>query len=594
MRGRFAVFLCSLFLFPLASRAVPLESERPLLNRTEHRLFDLLIKNLRFPKLPLPAGTATVFCQFEGATLRVLVVGPKDANAKTYAQVLDDWRKRNRLPGDTFYSQDEDGVAASYTYQPSLPFVTDFRSEHDLQQLADVSKTLEGQIFFEVSASAPTHIGGLDSPLYKSENGTRFWNFSDSTTRLPMVSNQTHIDVGQIIALLLWVSLVPVGFLCSWFGSLWATNDESVAIEQRRQRYGKILKGGVQGSLIAHALLTLVAFPSGFLDPICLLWFGLRFSKIAMSVIPAFFIVPLLIFPILRRREARLFAPTSAETQVRENKMTRSRFINKEGLSRRIGLVVTVNTLKFVCSILSVLFILAPGSPFDSGQNWRLLPFIFLCILSLIKIPTRTDPVNPTDPDFLSLEARLRDSVQWVSHQMGFRPMQSKVITDPISLIFAVQKQKDTVSVTPEVVELFSDTELKFSIAQVLAPERLKQINLNMAFLFLPLIVFVIFVISALSGRSPTLVTPGYTFSPLTFFLLGYFPISFLLPRFREQQMIRADALAVKITRDPAAAKSVLRKMAYRSDAPAIQEIDVTVSNPRLAARLAAIDRVQL
>lgn len=85
----------------------------------------------------------------------------------------------------------------------------------------------------------------------------------------------------------------------------------AIPIAQRRKLYGKAVLGGTYSLLAIHGILVAATLPTRVFEPLTQLWFGMRFAQFALPILPVFMLVPILMLPIMKPVEKRLFGPSS-------------------------------------------------------------------------------------------------------------------------------------------------------------------------------------------------------------------------------------------------------------------------------------------
>ncbi len=88
--------LCALFGCGVAANgfAQIQESTEWLVQRTEQRILGQFRDNFGWPSPEIPKGQAVVYVYLEGASYKLLAIGPVTSDAKAYARTLNSWKER--------------------------------------------------------------------------------------------------------------------------------------------------------------------------------------------------------------------------------------------------------------------------------------------------------------------------------------------------------------------------------------------------------------------------------------------------------------------------------------------------------------------
>jgi STE24 endopeptidase len=542
-----------------------------------HRSLTALSRRLGFENTVLPTGHAVVVLSTSGCNFSVVVVGPVKGDATKYARAIDDWRARQGFAGDVLWSQEDDSSAASYRYYPGKVGMSHAETTIDLKSLRQALIGLEPRTQFAAIDANWSKIDFGVPPDEVAPNGTRYWNLTSQRSVLDRITGEITVPSWMPAILLAWFLLPPVGVIVCFLAAIWVARRTQIAI----------VVGGVYGVIGVHGVLFAATVPTRAFDPMTQLWFGQRFSQLALPIIPLFVVVPLVALPFVNRYERRLMGPTDEE-KVQQVPPPKPPPVAKDSRSRSLQ-IAGIAVVAVGCATMFGSSLLDKKSPAREPIHLAGMVLMF-CPAFGLRFLLRA-PKFQVEPEKVGrLGHLLSERVAAMAGRLGVEPPSSRVLTEVIYGRYGAILDRRGLGVTSQALEGLSEAELDFLIAHELAHSKLGHLVKRRWLLWGPMAVVMILFLALIWGRSFAVSTPGFIFTPFLIPILFTVPYGAYVRRLMQKQELEADQLAVTATGDPKAAIETLRKITLNSSSPGVHDTDMS-SHPAVGARIAALSR---
>lgn len=580
MRAALA-FLLSI-LVCLASANVE-KSEDTIVGSTVHASLKSLATELGFPDTVLPNGTTVTVIEFYGPHLKVTVVGPIEGKAEAYAAALDKWREQAGLPGTVYWSQENDSASAQYDTNPFSIGTQTGQTQVAMRSLAETVSKLE----------KTSHIAAIDlywsnvplglEPDAKTKRGSKLYNLSD-LAKVPEKVVASYTMPGWLLpALIAWFAIPIVGFLVSATLAIWVAKNEKFEVEKRRKLYQKFVMGGTTLCLGVHGVLVVATLPTRALEPLAQLWFGMRFTQLAIPIVPLFAIVPIASLSFLNKTEKKLFAPTEEEEKAIASDPVPTRSTRKEIRKRETSPVIKV--------IFSVLLVFLGGALIVTGINRgfaQAVPFaIILPILasSLFGGKDNVEVYEVSKEEEALLTAKVQSMANELSMKLGITAPITKILTEVFHGKFGGQVTQKELGISVHAAEHLPSDELEALIAHELAHVKLNHLKEKRLLILVPAaVVFALLIVSfpLRSVIGSSLIVP---FAGIL--LLGFTYTPWLKKRMHKHEF-DADKVTAVLTGKPLSLATFLERSALHSGQPGIHQV-MSESHPVMKLRIDAL-----
>lgn len=563
-----------------------------IVTRREHSILDRLETSFSFPNTTMADGQLVAFLNIEGPNLTAMIVGPVKGNAKSYAQVLEDWRVKSSLPGEVVYSQEDDCAAARLIARTGGFGKMEATLKVPAAQLLVQIQALNPKARTALLAPVWTNLNIAESPGFTAKNGNRIWDITGETSLEP-IESKLSVPGWIIPALIAWIFLPIVGLIFCFGIGFTIAKDAKRPIEQRRKIYSTLVGKGTFVVLGLHAILVIATLPTRALDPVSQLWFGFRFSQIGLFVVPLFGILPMAMLPWLNKMETKLLGATPEEQATREDFSQYNALPVVEEATKKKKFPYTILILA-----LGLVLIFWP-----LDKNSPLVPFQRLaapiCIVATF-IPTfrnqkkLTASLEADVPNQAPMRMRVEEHSRRLGQQMNVTVPPVKIgplLQGPYGAAISLSK----LYVSPALADRFTDGELDFVLAHELA--HLKQGHLKWKWIiaFAPMIVIFPLMLLVVFRKSFSItISPSFIFSPFLL-LLVLLPLSrWLISRMSVKHEFECDAIAVQTTKDKESAIQALVKMAEQNSLPGFDEDAFGRTHPKHKDRIERIRALSL
>ena len=377
------------------------DSPRWLVLRTEHRILDQFHDNFGWPDPEIPKGQAVVYVYAEGASYKLLAVGPVTSDAKVYARILNDWKERHGLSGPVSYSQENDCAAALFSV-----------SEAGFGKTSSILKLPLASIITEIKLETKTNLGlvingnlkwptELPPPGYKSKRNYGFWDLSkwDEPTDLAIEHKLEPWLLTYFVVVLLF-PFVANG-ACYVFATRFA-KDESRSLEQRRKVYRQLVLGGTVGTIALHSVMFVPAIALRTFDPITYLWFDASFSSVGLFFVPLLLLMPFGSLASLNRTEATLSKLT--EEELLKVQLPPSAQDKLSLPAQNLQLKRLLPAISIV--IVGICILLYPTTKQDPFDQWKFPTAMAIISLSSFAVNARKEPAKCEADDLPELIAK--------------------------------------------------------------------------------------------------------------------------------------------------------------------------------------------
>ncbi len=564
--------------------AQPKESKDWLVNTREHNQLKSLNKEFGFPDTEFPAGKAVVILNLEGANLSILAVGPVSGKGAEYAKVIDSIRNANTLGGDVVYSQEDDCASSYWRFNSGGFGKTSAKLDFNLKQAIAELATIEKETSIALSATPYTDSSILGEPDYTTSRGSKLYNLTAHPPKVAQLVSEIKIQPWLPVAMALWFILPGFGALFSIAAGLYLSKRSTKPMAERRTMYAKCVKYGTYGVLGLHAILVFATLPTRALDPLTQVWFGTRFTAIAIVILPIFMFVPILMMTALGKYETKLFGPTTEEAKVLEDF---SEFKEEPAIAAKKS--VFSNLASGVPLLLIAAIFLMPSSK-ESPIRSFLLPILFILIflptlLSLRKLkPQKSEPEPKWAETYLF---RAKDSYERVRTKFPALPPMTIKGTSVMLVPYNATVLGDVVSMTGPMAARFTEEELDWVMAHELSHVELGHLKKRKLLMFIP-IVFMLMISFPIVFRQSLSVTVSASFivSPFLVILVAMPFLTKFLSNWMQKQEFEADALALERTGNVGAAVSALQKLTTQNTLPGFDQVDWGSTHPAAYKRI--------
>ncbi len=365
------------------------DSPRWLVLRTEHRILDQFHDNFGWPDPEIPKGQAVVYVYAEGASYKLLAVGPVTSDAKAYARILNEWKERHGLSGPVLYSQENDCAAALFSV-----------SEAGFGKTSTNLKLPLASIITEIKLETKTNLGlvingnlkwpaELPPPGYLSKRNYGFWDLSKWAKPTDLVIQQKL----EPWLLIYFVSVLLFPFVatgaCYAFAVRFA-KDESRSLEQRRKVFRRLVVGGTGGTIALHSVMFVPAIALRTFDPITYLWFDTAFLTIGLFFVPLLLLMPFGSLASLNRTEATLSKLTEEELQKVQLPPSAQEKVTPQTQNLQLK-----RTLPMICiAILGICVLFYPTTKQDPFDQWKFPIAMAIISLSSFAVNGRKEPAK--------------------------------------------------------------------------------------------------------------------------------------------------------------------------------------------------------
>jgi hypothetical protein len=377
------------------------DSPRWLVLRTEHRILDQFHDNFGWPDPEIPKGQAVVYVYAEGASYKLLAVGPVTSDAKAYARILNEWKERHGLSGPVLYSQENDCAAALFSV-----------SEAGFGKTSTNLKLPLASIITEIKLEAKTNLGlvingnlkwpaVLPPPGYLSKRNYGFWDLSkwDEPTDLVIEQKLEPWLLIYFVSVLLF-PLIATG-ACYAFALRFA-KDESRSLEQRRKVFRRLVVGGTGGTIALHSVMFVPAIALRTFDPITYLWFDTAFLTIGLFFVPLLLLMPFGSLASLNRTEATLSKLTEEELLKVQLPPSAQEKVTPPTQNLQLKRI-----LPMICiAILGICVLFYPTTKQDPFDQWKFPIAMAIISLSSFAVNGRKEPAKCEADDLPELIAK--------------------------------------------------------------------------------------------------------------------------------------------------------------------------------------------
>jgi Zn-dependent protease with chaperone function len=545
---------------------------------------------LNTPIPEMPDGQAVVNVELWGSKAVVLVVGPVKGDSKAYASQIEAWRSQVGLKGDVFYSSENDCAAAAFEYATTAMWKTEASNSIELRSLFESLSAIEPTVYLTVIARPGVQTDFQIPPTATSERGTKVWKFASANLAPQQVTSRIVAKPSDPILAMIWLIFMPVVSWIiaplAWLASVkWGSN----AVE-KRQKYNKIVMYGVFGAIGLHAVASIIVIPTRMFDAITQIWFGTRFSSIAIPAVMLGLPVGIAPLLLLTKWEKKLFAPTEAEAVEKpiESVLPEQDRIEQKRKTKR------TLWLRGACFLIGIPFFFISNFVHKSHPLHDFgLMIGMLCVL-VLPIPFEAwwqrrekNQASAESEQIAGLRTRFEGRLAYVNQKMG-TTLSGEMSTERLMAQTAALDMKHRVIVGADLVNALSDDELDFIIGHEIAHKVVSPRRLWVH--FWPL-AFAPFVLIPIALDVPW---AGQAMRSFMFGMLLIMPIQlWTMVRYRRNIELKCDAKSVTVLGNKEAAKSALRRITLGSEMPGLHTVD-TPTHPALQKRLDAIDALDL
>ncbi len=526
------------------------DSPRWLVLRTEHRILDQFHDNFGWPDPEIPKGQAVVYVYAEGASYKLLAVGPVTSDAKAYARILNEWKERHGLSGPVLYSQENDCAAALFSV-----------SETGFGKTSTNLKLPLASIITEIKLETKTNLGlvingnlkwpaELPPPGYLSKRIYGFWDLSKWSQPKDLVIQQKL----EPWLLIYFVSVLLFPFVatgaCYAFAVRFA-QDESRSLEQRRRVYRQLVLGGTIGPTVLHSLLFVPAVAFRSFDPITYLWFDAPFLNIGLYFGFALLIVPVLFAVLTKRTEASLSALTEAESRLVQLSTLSKTKVNQPNPQQVLQQFLPM----FCLIILGVCILYLPTGKRDPLDAWKLPASMLIIILSSFSVNLKQTKLAESQADDIeNLRAKAEFVISNLNHHLT-KPVKTVTILESNALDQSCSIKGQALQIAEGTLRLWNEDQLLYYFLHK-SWFRPKNPLSNPFFFLLFAAPFAIFALP-----SSVLLTSRNVYLAFLIPIVGIFISSAKFKRTSIEATFATDLRVVQATGNPESAVSALERM---------------------------------
>lgn len=366
----------------VSSHAQLVESTEWLVQRSEQRILGQFRDNSGWPGPEIPKGQAVVYVHLEGASYKVLAIGPVTSDAKAYARTLNDWKERQGLKGTVLYSQEKDCVAALYSV-----------SEAGIGKKGFALKIPLASIISDIQLEARTYHGfttrgtfdlpkELPQPIYLFKNNDRFWDLSNWSVPTDVVISRRLAP--WVPAYVVFVLVFPPFAAAACYLLLFRfTTDLTRSLQQRRQAYNQLLIGGSIGANVIHWSLLIHATQSGILDNFTYLWFNTSSLIPGMISISATLLMPFMLWKPISTASISVSRLSEDELQKVDLPLSTQAQAKPEAGVALIKLLAPL----FCALIVGIGLLQLPAKKMDPFEPWKTpiaLALVLACVVYFV------------------------------------------------------------------------------------------------------------------------------------------------------------------------------------------------------------------
>lgn len=547
------------------------ESRVNLLTDAFLKEYQDLSRPLNLPQLPT-SKEVVVMERLSTSRAALMIVGPPSADAETYAEALKAWCESEGRPYRISYRNEDKGVVALVSvFQPQLGA---FESHNTLDQasLVKVLRTLGRSVCVVVSAYKTIRVEGLPAPNFNYRSN-RYW-LENQVAGIPTLRWGGVVSHWELVGFVLWVAAIPVGFLTLGLSGLYVVKTPRLDVGTKRRIFAKLLRFGFTGVIAVHASLTVATLPYHLLDNLSMLWWGKQFATLMLPVLPLVIAAPGLFILPMQGFERKIFGPTPEEALAQDPKLVA---LPSKPATKPSKLLFTLFVATFFALMIGVF----------NGNSYVTLAAlaVFLVLMVAIRIGARKKGPQGSEEN----RAKFAALLERVNHLAGTN-IKGELLTVAIVKLgaFAV---KDKIMVTELAVEHLEEPELEFLALHEIGHIKLGHVRRRRRLALLSMLPMFLW-IGYFTWRTwtHTAVNPALLTPVMLFVFVGIFSRSFGSKKAREEEL-EADAFATRLTGNPAAAESALRKITLNSTLPGIHAVDMK-THPAVDARIDAIRRL--
>lgn len=533
--------------------------------------YDRFKEGFGFPSLPPSKGYVLIGIQYAGFC-EIYLIGPDGEDEKKLAGILSEWRTRQGMPGEAYYSDEAEGSVAFCNLSFAKRFASQVESNVGVADLA-------------ASLGPDTRIGWL-IPHYATPEGvsdgirgerSSIYDLSKAPPRA--VTAGVVIGGWSIASVLLFAAYVPFVMAVALIVAGRVARKESIPIERRRILYPKIIMGSLIGSIATHIPFVMYFLISGNGREVSDAWFGTRPASLMLPLLLVSMVVPILILPRIQPMERRLFGRQPDDPEP----------ISTPSEKKPFDLVAFLreNWLRILGVALYIIAITLPPK-MEVARVLRLAGFVlFLSPWSFTrKINKEVDSLQPADPETQAM-ADLMAREMGLQKKLSVRVMKDSVGSGIHAGVFGEQ-----IMVSPAFITDLTPDEQQFIFAHEIAHVVHKHSNTRyMVLMMLPVVVFLLapFTYRVFGG-----VLPSWAIAAMFGFLICWMGASwFIGGRHARNREFLADRVALEATGNLDAAVSAFTKMKFGSAMPYAHDNDWQLSHPAMWRRIEALRKLE-
>ena len=519
-----------------------------------------------------------------GCNLKVLVIGSPTENPIRFANALERFAESSGYEATVAYCAQEEAAVAELNYVPGH-FGDHFRATKiDLDVLIQSLNHLGSDV--KIAGIQPSWSNvELNRPAdYTSSARTRYWDLTGKAGSWGRVNGSISLHWWTIPLLATLLLLMPIGILAIFASAVLLGNFSKLPVKKRRSIYAKLVLNGTMCLIGVHSILFFATLPTRIFEPVAQLWFGIRFTQIALVVIPLSVFIPFATLPIMKRFEKKIFGPTVEEA--RRSKSIPSLYSVKP-IARQKVLLRAIPSVLLLFTFLGLTF-LSPGV----GKSTLYILLFCLLICSSFMNQQAISYDVPAE-DIAKGEARARQAADRLTGIMQMPTAAVRILKEVRYGKLSALADAKGIGVTAQAAMTLSDAALDFLIAHELAHIRLRHVAKRrfVAFVFAALlglpIVFLFGFRNLIGANSLLLLIPMATAA------CGFAPMFLFLRKSYRRNELEADELAVKTTGDVEGAIACLQTLVASSSLPGVHDTDSN-THPAIELRIDKLRHLQL
>jgi hypothetical protein len=464
-------FLISLLLLVIPAFAEIRPSQDNLINRRERRLIETVSKALSTPELDNLNSSALAIISVNYTRVDIYLVGGPNADARKFAELLDQWQRLENVSESIEYVQQENCAVATLNVSFSKFGAQAGSISINLPSLVSALRQAEQVTHIAIKANSGTVIDPGKPADVVSPNNNQYWLLNDSTFSPKRFTSSVSLPPWMPTFLVGWFIVPPLGIFGGFLVAFLVVRNSNKSRAQKRKQFGRIALGSTFGAIGLHAILVAFTLFNGSMNGIAQLWFGVRFTQLAPPIIFIGIIPVLASTALLNNLERKAIGPEIEPTDPEEIAFKeRQRRIEAEALkevqlANKAHLKFKIPLLLFGFLFFSTIFFLPRENPL---RNFSFVGFLFIAAANFIGIRQPNNLSLTSKPELQSLVETVKNELAEVGRKLDIQVPDVQLANSghftPMSLTY----RSKTIFVGKFFLETFLQNERKFVYARIL------------------------------------------------------------------------------------------------------------------------------